>query len=1064
MKERAQSKETKNPLGNGGILIFCLVIVCIIVAGVWFYIDQARSVRQEVEADLSAIAELKADQIISWRAERLADAGMIQGSPFLVEAIDRWLSEPEAVAEKLTARLRSIKESYGYHNILIVDTEGKVKFSLGDHAATLHGDAVRALAVAFREKRPVLTDLYAGPGDLLPHCDAVAPLFVDTGEAARPIGAVILQSDARNFLYPLIKSWPRASRSAETLLVRREGDSLLYLNELRHQKGTALTLKIPLDRRDLPAVRAALGEEGIFDGHDYRGVDVLAVLKAIPDSPWFMVAKMDKAEALSGWRLRSVLILSLILGLIIAAAFGAAMVRQREQRAQYAALYEAEAALGRSEERYRMTLLSVGDGILTTDKDGRVELMNPVAERLTGWKQEEALSRPIGEVFQIINEKTRLPVESPIARVLREGVVVGLANHSLLISRDGGEHAIADAGAPIRDKDGAVVGVVLVFRDQTAERAALRALLESRDALRESEEKYRTLVERANDGIAFIRDGVIIYANPRLSEIWGGAIDEVIGTPFADYLAPECVSAVVDRYQRRMAGEDVPAMFETTFIRKDGSRMDAEVNANLVMHKGKPADLVFIRDVTERKRAEEELRKERTLLRTLIDALPDYIFIKDSESRFITANSAHLRAIGAASLDDVVGKTDFELFPRELAEKYYADEQQVIQSGRPLLDREERVVEHSGTEKWILTTKVPLRDDQGRVAAVVGISRDITTRKLAEEELAHSEERLNAIFESAPDALYLSDFQGKFINGNNAAEEIIGLKREDLIGSNFLELNLLPPDQASRAAGLLARNLNGEATGPDEFTLNRPDGRQVVVEISTRPVKIKGEQFVLGIARDITKRKAAEEKLKTALQEREVLLREIHHRVKNNIQIISSLLRLQSRYVKDDKALEILNESQSRIKSMALIHEKLYQSQDFARIDFTDYIDKMITHLFAIYKVESSRIRFKVEAKNIQLDINRAIPCGLIINELITNALKHAFPDDREGEVDVRMSRKDDDRYELVIKDNGVGLPGDIDLNKTKTLGFQIVRDLVKQLGGSLEIRKGDGTEIIIQL
>jgi two-component sensor histidine kinase len=213
----------------------------------------------------------------------------------------------------------------------------------------------------------------------------------------------------------------------------------------------------------------------------------------------------------------------------------------------------------------------------------------------------------------------------------------------------------------------------------------------------------------------------------------------------------------------------------------------------------------------------------------------------------------------------------------------------------------------------------------------------------------------------------------------------------------------------------------------------------------------------------VTEREKDEEKLRAALEEREVMLREIHHRVKNNIQIVSTLLRLQSRYIKDEKALEVLNESQNRIKSMALIHEKLYQSQDFARIDFSDYIAKMITHLFAIYKVEFGRIRHNVEAKNIQLDINRAIPCGLIINELITNALKHAFPEDREGEILVRMRPSDGDKYELTVKDNGVGLPEGFDIRQKGTLGFQIVSDLVKQLDGSIEIRRDAGSEIIIR-
>ncbi len=179
-------------------------------------------------------------------------------------------------------------------------------------------------------------------------------------------------------------------------------------------------------------------------------------------------------------------------------------------------------------------------------------------------------------------------------------------------------------------------------------------------------------------------------------------------------------------------------------------------------------------------------------------------------------------------------------------------------------------------------------------------------------------------------------------------------------------------------------------------------------------------------------------------------------------QIVSGLLRLQAQHVEDNRVREILNESQSRIRSMALIHEKLYQSQDFARIYFFDYISKMVTHLFAMFSLPSSKVRFAVEAENIQLDINRAIACGLIINELVTNALKHAFPGEKKGELTVRMKREEGEHYRLSVKDTGVGLPEGFDPEKQKTLGFQIVHDLVRQLNGSTEFRREEGTEIII--
>jgi two-component system cell cycle sensor histidine kinase/response regulator CckA len=254
------------------------------------------------------------------------------------------------------------------------------------------------------------------------------------------------------------------------LLVRRDGEEVLFLNELRHRKDTALKLRAPLARLDLPAVQAVLGREGIFRGRDYRGVETIAALRAVPGTSWFLVAKMDEAEAFEAWRLRSLLILAAILAFGAASAVAVGMAWQNRRKEHYKALFQIEQERRQAEERYRVTLLSVGDAVIVTGAAGRVELLNPTAERLTGWRQEEARGKPLPEVFRILNEKTREPVESPVERVMREGLVVGLGNHTVLVARDGTERPIADSGAPIRDEAGAITGVVLVFRDQTEER------------------------------------------------------------------------------------------------------------------------------------------------------------------------------------------------------------------------------------------------------------------------------------------------------------------------------------------------------------------------------------------------------------------------------------------------------------------------------------------------------------------------------------------------------------------------------------------------------------------
>lgn len=1035
------------------ILVAALVILGLIGGGGWFYQNQRKTLQREAEADLKVIAQFKVDEVVRWRSELKAQASEIMGSPFLIEGVARWMTGPTAaVAEKLSTRLRSMKESFGCYDILLVDPSGQVLLSLGGFRGPCHEEAARALAAAIRERRVLMTDLHSGPRDLPPHIDTIAPLFIESETGAMPIGALVLQSDARRFLYPLIKTWPRASRSSETMLVRREGDSALYLNELRYQANTALTLRIPLSRKDLPAVRAVLGEEGVFSGLDYRGVEVLAVLMPVPDSPWFMVAKIDKAEALAVWRSSSMLILGLILGFAAAAMSVAAVIWQRNQKANYRNLFRAETALRESEKRYRTTLLSVGDAVITTDYKGRVELMNPVAEALTGWKQEEAQGRPLEEVFHIINEETRGEVENPVRRVVREGLVVGLANHSLLKSRDGVERAIADSGAPIWDESGRISGVVLVFRDQTAERAAAKAL-------RESEERFRSTLDNMIEGCQIIGfDWRYLYLNEAAARHGRRTREELLGhTMMEGY--PGIEQTEMFAAVKRCLEDRICNQMENEFIFPDGTRGWFQLEFEAV------PEGVFIMslDITERRRAEEALRRSEEKYRILHDYAGEAIFVYDTDLKLMEINRTACALVGK-SKEELIGRDVFELAilhpdDIDLAKRGIA---RILEGEKAVIHKMRFRLKDGGYAVFIVTSTPVLKD--GNIVAITNICRDITEEERLLAALETSERRFRALFESGMDAMFVykvkeDDTPSSFLEVNTVACEKLGYSREELLKLTPMDIRA-PEDPLTTEE--VVRSLSLDRAKLFERLLITRDGQRIPMEVNARLFELNGVPTVIAIARDITQRKKDEEQLRAALKEREVMLREIHHRVKNNIQIISSLLRLQSQPIKDEKILEIFRESQSRIRSMALIHEKLYQSQDFSRIDFSDYIEKMVTHLFALYNVDPNRIRLRVEAKDVQLDINRAIPCGLIINELVTNALKHAFPGDRQGELAIVMQTDEGGRYRLTIKDTGIGLPEEFDLSQSKTLGFQIVRDLVKQLDGTVEVKRDGGTEFVI--
>jgi two-component sensor histidine kinase len=251
-----------------------------------------------------------------------------------------------------------------------------------------------------------------------------------------------------------------------------------------------------------------------------------------------------------------------------------------------------------------------------------------------------------------------------------------------------------------------------------------------------------------------------------------------------------------------------------------------------------------------------------------------------------------------------------------------------------------------------------------------------------------------------------------------------------------------------------------------ETVRQRKDGTLIDVSVLASPIFVDETLVgVYGIYRNITDRKKAEEKLKASLKEKEVLLREIHHRVKNNLQVISSLLTLQSNQIKGKKNMEFFKDSQNRVKSMALIHEKLYQSHNLARINFKEYLSTLVNGLFRSYHTRSSNITLKLDVEDVSLEVDSAIPCGLIVNELVSNSLKYAFPDERKGEIRVALRSLNKKNIELVVSDNGIGIPDDFDVRKAESLGLHLVTILAEdQLDGEIKLSRDHGTEFRIIL
>jgi len=329
--------------------------------------------------------------------------------------------------------------------------------------------------------------------------------------------------------------------------------------------------------------------------------------------------------------------------------------------------------------------------------------------------------------------------------------------------------------------------------------------------------------------------------------------------------------------------------------------------------------------------------------------------------------------------------------------------------------------------------------------------------------LLSSADPLARILDLADDAIISVDQSQRIILFNHGAEKIFGYSAAEVSGKS---LDILLPERLVRehrrhidefaASPTVARRM-GERR---EIRARRQDGSEFPAEASISKVEFEGQVMFTVILRDVTERMLNQERVRASLREKEALLKEIHHRVKNNLQVVSSLLGLQSRAVTDPETRKMFQESQDRVHSMALLHESLYQSQSLSQIDFPVYIRQLAAHLFHSYGVAAERIHLRAELEALLLHLDAAVPCGLIINELISNSLKYAFPDGREGEIRVELRAHSDGATRLIVADNGIGLRADVDWVNTRSLGLRLVRTLAQQLGAKIEVNSGAGMEV----
>lgn len=716
-------------------------------------------------------------------------------------------------------------------------------------------------------------------------------------------------------------------------------------------------------------------------------------------------------------------------------------------------LKEAHSLLHQERNRIQQYLNVAGVMILVLDLDGTIRLINRKGCEILGAPEDKLTGRNWFDNF--LPEHLRNDIREFFQQILTSPDAEVTDAENEVITSDGTLRVIDWHNVLLRDDTGRPTAVLCSGTDVTERRQA-------EEALRRSEENYRLFFENVHDVIYSVdRDFRVLSVSPSVEPILGYRPEEMIGASFPDLgiIPEEYLEKALADTMRVLGGENVSS---TTyeFITRDGRRRFGEISGAPLYRDGEVTAVISVaRDITDRKRIENALEESEKRYRELVRFAPAGIYEVDyRENRFISVNEVMCEYTGYTR-DELLTMNLFDLFTEE-SRALALQRIDQLSRGESVPDSVEyRIRTKGGRDIWILLN-ARYQFEEGELRGASGVIYDITEQVRAKEAVEESERRYQALFDRSLDAVFINDFDGNFLDANDAALNMLGYSRNEIPSLNFL--SFLDEEQMMKVASILDElKETGFQKGLSEFRLRRKDGTHIYVETEAAAIVREGSAYAIqGIARDITGRKKAEEERERSLREKEALLREIHHRVKNNMQVISSMMSLQLDQTDDENIRALLEESRSRVRSMALIHEKLYLSGDLSRVNFGEYLDGLAKHLFQTYSDMAGHISLETRIEDIEFEIETAIPCGLITNELISNSLKHAFPGNRNGSILVAMAKNSDGSYTLTVSDDGIGFPEGLKPSEAKSFGLQLVQILTEQLDGTLSIEGTEGTTV----
>ena len=713
----------KFPLGWKLITLIGFAVILLVTGAYLYYLTERGRIFREKVDDLEAIAKLKISEITHWHEERLSEAEFFPGEKTFINNTKQLLLNKSPVRTKryFDETLTPIKINHHYENIFIADSYGKLRYSLDSSLTVLDAELMSDIQKSVFEKKIIFTDFYYCTTHKKIHYDIVSPIFTNNN---LPIAVMILRVNPYDYLYPLIQSWPVPSKTAETLIIRKEGKHIIFLNELKYLKNTALKLELPLIQSNMIEVKAALGIKGIVEGKDYRNIDVLGDIQQVPGTSWYLISKQDKTEVYAESGDIATLILFITILSILLIGTGLTLIYKYRQGNIFKEMLQKEIDLAETQEEFRTTIYSIGEGVITTNTKGRIMRMNPVAERLTGWKENEAQGKNLEKVFNIVNEETGKSVENSVRKILSTKTVVSLANHVILISKTGKEIPMADSGAPIINDDGKTIGVVFVFKDQTAER-------EAEKKLRESEEKNRALLSAIPDLIFLIsKEGVFLDYRSSEQEKLLLTPEQFLGKQIYDVLPPD-IAIMTQEKLNKLFEKREPQVCEYQLPSEEEIK---NYECRLVMS-GEDKALAIVRDVTESKKAGEKVRR----LSRGVEQSPATIMITDINGNIEYVNPKFTEITGY-TFDEVRGLNPRVLKSGDKSPEEYEELWNTI-LGKKEWRGEFQNKKKNGELYWEFASISPIFNEKGQITNFIAVKEDITDRKKMMNELIEAKQK-----------------------------------------------------------------------------------------------------------------------------------------------------------------------------------------------------------------------------------------------------------------------------------------------------------------------------------